>query len=463
MAKAKHDDSKVRDSDQMRLEELWSTLHRDTEDFSHGRDGDHMLVCFECDLCIFRKLRRIDPNEKSEKDSLLLACIRRANLDAMWSRSTGTVRDNLGKVKEMIKLSDSVDMESPFVLTKHTPSYDHCGYQIAVLMLMKSLKPGKHSKEYQQFDTIRSLRSAFSNFLRANPTNAGVTQSLGNSEGVYTRLNEDGCGSLWFEKFIKGLRTRMGQVCKPNKALSHELFLLFLSKVESKIENESNQDGNEVQNLLSFHDQWIVFYVYSVVSTVLSLRGSECFLLSLEGLWKHWNRGKGKYVIIPLFGKVKGESGDYMHLIPCVEVTSSGIRIRELLKTFMLYKKSLGIKIGPALVDEKGKIYNISVFDELLHDSLLECFNENKLLFPPDIESDADIQDNYQCFRTFRRTSNTHATANSHLVSESDVVVVNRWKKVEGAKGKRPNQVMQQHYAQFGELIEPFMKYTSIF
>jgi hypothetical protein len=77
------------DSEQMKR--VWGNKHRAPDEYLKGRDGDHLLIPFECDLCIFRKLRRYDPSRTSEQDRLLLACIRRITLDAFWSRATSMV------------------------------------------------------------------------------------------------------------------------------------------------------------------------------------------------------------------------------------------------------------------------------------------------------------------------------------------------------------------------------------
>ena len=45
-------------------------------------DGDGLLVLFECDHCIFRKLYKREPTETLELDSLAVVCIRRINLGA---------------------------------------------------------------------------------------------------------------------------------------------------------------------------------------------------------------------------------------------------------------------------------------------------------------------------------------------------------------------------------------------
>jgi hypothetical protein len=61
----------------------WRTSKPDPYTFYYARNGDHLMTHFECDTCIFRKLRDGDfPDHSRPSDKLLLACIRRVNLDA---------------------------------------------------------------------------------------------------------------------------------------------------------------------------------------------------------------------------------------------------------------------------------------------------------------------------------------------------------------------------------------------
>ena len=99
-----------------RVEFLWDRKTRDSKYFHQGRDGDHILVPFECDLCIFRKLRKVDPSSEIEQDNLLLECIRSSNLDAFWSRARSTVLQNKRMVKSLLDLSELVEL---------TGSYEH--------------------------------------------------------------------------------------------------------------------------------------------------------------------------------------------------------------------------------------------------------------------------------------------------------------------------------------------------
>jgi hypothetical protein len=80
--------------DRARLAKAWGKRHQAADAYLTARDGDHTLVPFECDLCIFHKLQGESPKEGNPIDGLLLGCIRRINLDAFWSSLTATVNGN---------------------------------------------------------------------------------------------------------------------------------------------------------------------------------------------------------------------------------------------------------------------------------------------------------------------------------------------------------------------------------
>jgi hypothetical protein len=74
------------------LGNFWQTSKPDERTFHYARNGDHLLVAFECDFCIFSQIcpgKR--PNLMHKCDALLLAAIRRVNLDSFWGRATQTV------------------------------------------------------------------------------------------------------------------------------------------------------------------------------------------------------------------------------------------------------------------------------------------------------------------------------------------------------------------------------------
>ena len=51
---------------------LWDVKIRDPTYFHEGRDGDHIHVLFEYNLCLFWKIWRVDLDPNMSQDKLLL-------------------------------------------------------------------------------------------------------------------------------------------------------------------------------------------------------------------------------------------------------------------------------------------------------------------------------------------------------------------------------------------------------
>ena len=69
--------------------------------FRYGRAGDNFMTTFQCNLCHFRNVQKRDPDSENALDLCAMRNIRRANMDALWSREPSTVRSNLAEVKKM--------------------------------------------------------------------------------------------------------------------------------------------------------------------------------------------------------------------------------------------------------------------------------------------------------------------------------------------------------------------------
>jgi len=435
---------------EVRLEPSWGEKLRPIKDFTHARDGDHLLIPFECDYCVHIKLKGYLPDMLNATDKLLMATIRRMILDAFWSRESSTVKANVRKAKKMIQVANSVGLPGPFWISAPPQPFDHCGYQVAIVILLLSREPGKYSSSYTQYDTVRAYRSTFSNFIRASSKNNNITKSLGDFNGNYQRIVEDECASLFFKRFMEGLRCRMGQVVKPNLALSIPLLLELVKRIQHRLlESEHEDERHIVSSILT----------YITISYTISLRGPEGFLLDLRGLNANWNNSNN-YIVISLIGRLKGERHDLTHLVPCVKVTRSGINLYDILKNHISMKAQSNYTSGPAISDIEGKVLSAKIVDDVLHEELTNIFNDNSQLFPPSIDSAENIPSNYQCFRTFRRTSTTRAT--EMKVSEVDINIVNRWKVPSSNKSTKPKSGMHQHYTELSLLVEPFLRYTKI-
>lgn len=445
------------EGDRERLQAVWGSRHQAISDFKHARDGDHLLVPFECDTCVYTKVKGHPPPERVvlRVDELLLATIRRAILDSFWSRASTTVRANKNKVRLALELSATMGLDGPYEQGARMPAHDHCGYEVALQMLQASRRPGKHSSEYTQWDTIRQIRTAYSNFSKAATQENSSSLAFADDKGMAQRLVTDPCSSLWFSRFFAGCRRRMGQDWRPNKAVSTELIVAIVDKVQTRMmEGEGNP---KVEN------DWLTFGTFLVISYVLSLRGPEGLLLDLRGLISFEEKGGTEggldYFVIPLLGKVKGEHQDRCHLFPCVSITSSRIPVKNWVYSLLNRKRADGYIDGPAISDLNGKVKTTTRLDEQLVEVLEDIYDETPSLFPASITSKDDINIFYSVFRTPRRSSATRAMEKN--VSVSDIESVNRWESKERAKGNRPNFPMRQHYTQVELLLKPFLRYTN--
>ena len=119
--------------------------------------------------------------------------------------------------------------------------------------------------------------------------------------------------------------------------LSVPLLLAVLAEIEIRI---LNAVGDEDHNL------WVVFSTYAVVSYVLSLRGNEGVLLDLQGINEKWKSNDGTYILIALLGKMKGETLDKSHLIPCANITNTGIKVKSIVRRLAKLKRKQNVGIG---------------------------------------------------------------------------------------------------------------------
>ena len=150
--------------------------------FLVARDGDHLQCPFQCDLCIFHTLRGEDPG-RNTSDRVLLKCIRRINLDALWAREPGTVQSARTALVRGIALCATVMTQPPYPLLGPFPFSDTHGYGVAIQMVLASAKPGRHA-DYLQFDTIRQYRTAFANLHRASLMGSSRTTAWIDDKGL---------------------------------------------------------------------------------------------------------------------------------------------------------------------------------------------------------------------------------------------------------------------------------------
>ena len=439
------------EGDEDRLLSGWKLKDSDRNRYGEARDGDDLLVAFECDVCVFGKVTgRAFSDINNQSDVFLMSCIRRIILDSFWSRARSTVNSNTRLFREMMSLSATLGFEPPYDPPGPLPGYDHCGYKVALLMVAKSMKPGRHSDTHMQWDTIRKFKSTFSNQSRASRMSNESSLTMTDYKGSgYDRLSAENCGSMWFHRFSTGCRKRMGQDWRPNRALSNPLMLRLLALVEVKVRSASD---------LIERYRWVMAGAYFCFCHVVSLRSSEGLMVDVQGI-ENFGETNPDFVIIPLLGQVKGEDHTRQHLIHCVNITDSGINVRRWVTRLRTVHRSIMRQDGPAFFNPSNGIQSsTSEMNDFFIDLLTEVFDEHRELFASDILTTGDLFDKYHVYRSFRRGSESRAV--SKEVNSSDRYQVNRWRKKENAAGSKMSQPIDQLYVDVALVKEAFLRYT---
>ena len=119
----------------------------------------------------------------------------------------------------------------------------------------------------------------------------------------------------------------MGVYRKQNEPLTMKLLLEILRQAEADwlASADRPKERKRVEELAC----------YLIVGFMLSLRGEEVPLVSLQGLIEHWAAGRKPaqgvppHIMIPLQGKFKGEQNTRWHLVPIAENCASGVPSRK--------------------------------------------------------------------------------------------------------------------------------------
>lgn len=425
---------------------------KDKGRFLWARAGDHLMNSFQCDLCHFRNMRKRDPAEMEKvEDYKLLFCIRRCSLDSLWSREPTTVEHNRRDVIRTIKKGEELGHNSSnfFRMKQSRPLQDECFMALATTMMIRSLDKGKND-QFVQFSTVRSMRSAAGNYWKASSLLGEVSVLMRGQTKLISSTSPT--NSEWYENFMLGYHKRVGDVSKPDRAVSIELMLAIMRRFE--LQWEAAGDDMEERRAVIFPA------LFSVCAYCASLRGEEVPLMDLGETRQNTSFGlhhrKHPHVVVSLRGRFKNEVGLLSHHIPLAPVTASGLNVQIWLERMLLW-------YGP---HRKGYVFRdgtdnrvsagyyaatiLGVIEEIQQSGL----EEEKDIVDPE----AKVFEEYGMTRSFRRGSDSRALAAG--VDGDTIDLVNRWRKSEQSKGRKAHLKMNAHYADIRLLLERFLVYS---
>jgi hypothetical protein len=383
----------------------------------------------------------------SSHDAFLLACIRQANLDALWGRETGTVDANRRSIKQLLSCWSQVDVSPTLPAIGPYPLKDTFGYAVAIAMLIKSRDKGRYA-DYQQYETIRKLRACFTNVHGASLAGTQELHTLGGDTPKYY-MSTCVTHSLWFERFSRGCLSRMGQVVRQDMAISVPVIHALLQNL-----------SRDWQCLLSPPARHLVASLGAFICIAFcgSFRGNEVFLTDASGLRTYLLTPPDDrlpyHVIIPLLGRFKNELGTRYHLTPLAGRTSSGIDVHLWITRLVQALTDANHLHGPAFCDALGQMASPQLYETELLDRLQTVQAQDPAL----IGADIIVHEAYGLSRSFRRGATSEARARG--VSPDDIDLTNRWRTFEHAKGRRPRQAMRDHYSDIRLLIPALLRFS---
>lgn len=425
---------------------------RDKDRFLTARSGDHLVHEFQCDLCHFRNIQNLDPNVKgAAEDYLLMMCIRRANLDALWSREPATIEHNRRDVMKTIAKGKMLGLQcgSLFHVKRGYRLYDDFNMALAATMMYRSLDAGKNDT-YVQFNTVRSMRAASGNYWRAAAQKGEISVMMRGQQKLTSSSSPT--NSIWFENFMLGFHKRVGDVNRPDKAISIELMIAMMNRFEAQWQAAQ---GNRLE------EKAVIFpALFAVSAYVASLRGEEVPLLDLEHTRDKTYLGLSHpttpHVVLTLSGRFKNEVGDLKYHLPVVQRTSSGLEIRIWLERMLNW-------YGP---DRKGYVFRNSAghrvtcgyYAQVILGVIKQIQDSDRPEEKGIVEPSCDVFEEFGMSRSFRRGSDTRALAAK--VPQATIDLVNRWRTTERAKGKTAHLTMSQHYSDVRLLLDLYLPYS---
>ena len=113
------------------------------------------------------------------------------------------------------------------------PQANVWGMNIVCGILIRSLDKGRNAVNVQ-YETIRKLRSMYSNFVHTCAN--GVGPSFVSDNGMSSTISNSSTNSLFFKRFMLGCHQRMGDVWKLDTPIRKDILEVCLNILEERWE-----------------------------------------------------------------------------------------------------------------------------------------------------------------------------------------------------------------------------------
>ncbi len=168
------------------------------------------------------------------------------------------------------------------------------------------------------------------------------------------------------------------------------------------------------------------------------------------------NRSTDPHVVLPLFGKFKGEQGvPSCYIRRVVLETKSGLNMERWVERSIELEVNSNTKY--LFANSKGTKEKAGHYEDYLHTKLETIQKEEEGLVPKSVK----VRDMYGIGRGFRRGSVTAATNAPNIeCSDADIIRNNRWRKEERAGTKLASLDMLHHYTDTLHSVNADLKFS---
>ena len=404
------------------------------------------VVLFSAPECQSQNIRNksLTPGA-AEDEAFASACIR-ATLDAFWSRSTYTVASHVSQARFIEKYARMLEIARPFPKLGPYPMYCHGGMKEAILLIMRTMEPGREPGTRVKFGTARKVRSVITGIWKSSPeAGADITLSTGGKGGRYYATCNPAEGH-WYQQFSLGCSARIGDLVRQDRAYTIGVLLKLLDMYEAEYQDLENEMSPESMDACLF----------LLLTCLGGMRGYEAVWTDLSALIYdlEYCENSDDYTAIawPIVGRFKchhGKAGCYM--IPIAGTTNSGIRFFEWTRRFVMHLNARGTHEGWAFQRKDGTRALASDYRQNIF-TKLENIQQTTTLIDPDVM----IWDEYGVQRSGRRFFATHCTnmgVPPHLIE-----LQARW-QTDRANGERSVQRTMLHtYSEVRNMKETLIK-----
>ena len=421
------------------------------KDFMQGRGGDHLFCPFECDDCSFWRLQGRNPNPNIPNDRLLQVYIRRANLDAFWSRRPGTVYGLSNLFAEQVSVGEHFGFPMFGPLGPFGIAYES-GLRAAIGVLWRSQQPGRHEAK-MKFSSARKARALHTDVYNASAR--GVEGALvwrsDRTRFVATAAPSD---SGWFNCFMVGFKARVGERRKQDAAIPIGVMVLKQRLLEDEWSAAVARSDLPAQRLTA---ERAAFYLFLYCGSLRGFEGPKVVLGDLrKQIVAPGSAGARHYpphVGLPLAGRFKARSQEQRAImIPIAYRTASGLQPGLWAERLVGVLEKFGITTGWVFQTADGEQMRMSDFEDDFYERLLRVQQIDPSLFT----EGTDILEDFQLSRSHRRGATTRATAAGVL--GTDIDWINRWNIGADHDASGPMRVL---YSDRVQLINVFLRFSA--